>query len=316
MPKPSSGWAERLCAVSLFVAGCATPQYAIRPAPQPDESEAAVRIERAISTLQAKDLEAQGLKAIVRGEPLWGFDVAHILDRLSRVTERPNLPYRAFLYRDQDPNAAALADGRVYLSTGMLDYLAQRSSRPDELAFVLAHELAHTVAQHLVKRYHTLSQQRVLASLVAAGAALATRSAGAVGQEAGQLAMDVASLLNDLAISGYSQDQELEADQLGIRYVIRAGFNPEGGLVLLQDFSRFETPWPFFRTHPYAATRLEYLRRYLASLGYGQPPAHGGRSDVEDRLRHLQKIQHQYPVDSVSWKNLQRQIEALEGSVR
>jgi predicted Zn-dependent protease len=258
------------------------------------------------------------------------------VERLSRVTERPSLHYRAYLYEDEDPNAAALADGRIYLSSGMLAYLAARSGRDDEsldsasrprsgrmpseveaeLAFVIAHELAHTVAQHLVKRYRTLQQQQLLMALVAAGAAAATRSAGSGAEQAGRLALDVASLLRDVALSGYSQEQELEADQLGIRYVITAGFDPKTALALLGDFARFENPWPFLRTHPYVAKRREDLQRYLIDTGVlaATPVPSGPASGtIADRIKHLRDAQRLYPAGSVSWKNLQRQIDELEG---
>jgi predicted Zn-dependent protease len=311
----------------LLVGGCATPQYAIRQTPVPDESASALHIERTISAIQGQEFERHGGEPLGDNERLRGLEIQRTVDRLSRVTERPSLRYRASLYHDQDPNAAALADGRIYISTGMVNYLASRGSRADELAFVLSHELAHTVAQHLVKRYRTLQQQQLLMAIVAAGTAAATRDASTGLQQAGKLALDVASLLGDVANSGYSQDQELEADQLGIRYVIRAGFDPEAALDLLQDFSRFENPWPFLRTHPYILQRREDLRRYLSETGHlrrqtplADQPGNSSmrsdrfhdRSDLEERLRQLRQAQQLYPEGSVSWKNLQRQIEALE----
>jgi predicted Zn-dependent protease len=246
-----------------------------------------------------------------------------VLDQLSRVTERPGLAYRAYLYDDRDPNAAALADGRVYVSTGMLEYLAGRGSRVDELAFILSHELAHTVAQHLVKRYRLLQQQQLIMAIVAAGASTVTREGSQGVQQVGRLAVDAASVLANVAASGYSQDQELEADQLGIRYVSRAGFRPEAALDLLRDFARFDTPWPFLRTHPYITTRQEYLQRYLTETGAltGPPPASPprpegrgpppARSDLDERRTQLLEAQKLYPVGSVSWKNLQRQLDEL-----
>lgn len=296
----------------LAITGCATPQYAIRGVPTPEESQSALQIERTISAYQARGFDQHGAWRIEPGEAVWGFPVQQIVDRLSRVTERPSLHYRAFLYEDDDPNAAALADGRVYLSTGMMRYLSQRGSRTDELAFVLAHELAHTVAQHLVKRYRMLQQQQLLMALVAAGASAAARNAGPSVQQAGRVALDVASMLRDVANSGYSQDQELEADQLGIRYVMRAGFNPNAALDLLQDFTRFETSSAFLRTHPYMAVRREYLQRYLAERGQTGATEQGGKA-VDDRLTRLREAQRLYPADSVSWKNLQQEIEKLEG---
>ena len=309
MRKRSCAWVNlSLC---LAIAGCATPQYAVRGTPAPDESAGALQIERSISAEQAKEFEQQRARLLGQDEPVGGFAIQSIVDRLSRVTERSSLRYRVLLYRSSDPNAAALADGRIYISSGMLDYLQGRGSRADELAFILGHELAHTVAQHLVKRYRLMQQQEVLMSLVAAGAAAVTRNASAGVQQAGQLAVNAASLLRNVANSGYSQQDELEADQLGIRYVIRAGFDPKAALELLQDFERFDTPWPFLRTHPYIAQRREDLRRYLEETG--QP---GSRRGAEDRVQQLRQIQRLYPEGSTSWKNLQRQIEALEGARR
>ena len=302
------------CLVIAVTGGCATPQYAVRQTPVPEESASALQIEQTISAIQAKEFEQQGSRSIGVDERVGGFPIQSIVDRLSRVTERPSLRYRGYLYRDQDPNAAALADGRIYISTGMIRYLAGRGSRVDELAFILGHELAHTVAQHLVKRYRLLQQQQLLIGLVAAGAAAVTRDASAGVQQAGQLALDAASLVRDVQNSGYSQEQELEADQLGIRYVVRAGFRPEAALDLLQDFERFDNPWPFLRTHPYIALRREYLRRYLVETSAMTSQGVGAREGtaINARRRQLREAQTLYPVGSISWQNLQRQIDALD----
>jgi len=312
------------------IAGCAGPEYAIRQTPVPDESSAAIYIERSISTYQAQQLEQQGVQSIGAEERLNGFAVQQIVDRLSRVTERPLLRYHALLLHDQDPNAVALADGRIYLTTGLLTYLASRGSRADELAFVLAHEIAHTVAQHLVKRYQMLQQQQLLMALIATGASAMTHNATEGVQQAGRLALDIASLTSEIRNSGYSQEQELEADQLGMHYVIRAGFNPKAALDLLQDFERFEHPGALLRTHPYIALRRAYLGRYLAETGALTKPSPGighagfsrrvsGRSPsaqigitLEQRRQQLKEVQRGYPVGSISWSNLQRQIDALE----
>ena len=309
-PQPAAPSPQLTVALVLILSGCATPQYAIRGTPVPDESPEALTIERSISAVQAQAFERQGARPIGLEERVSGFAVQHLVDRLSTVTERPSLRYRAFLYRAPDPNAAALADGRIYVSSGLMTYLSQRGRREErmpsdveaELAFVLGHEIGHTVAQHLVKRYHTLQQQQLLMSLVAVGAAAAARGASTGAQAAGRLAMDVASMLQDVANSGYSQAQELEADQLGIRYVIRAGYEPTAALDLLQDFARFDSPSPFLRTHPYIVQRRADLERYLADLG----------SMGSERVRRLRQAQALYPKDSISWKNLQQQIDRLE----
>jgi len=321
--RAASDIAIRCLTPLLIVSGCATPQYAIRPTPVPEESVSALQIERAISAIQAEEFDQEGARPIGSDERVAGFAVQSIVNRLSRVTERPSLAYRAFLYQDQNPNAAALADGRIYLSSGLLGYLAQRGSRADELAFVLGHELAHTVAQHLVKRTRALQQQQLLMAIVAAGAGAIAKQGGAA-EQAGRIALDAASIIQDVRNSGYSQEHELEADQLGIRYVIRAGFDPRAALAFLKDFERFDSPSPLLRTHPYIALRRAYLERYLQETGaipsMATPPApprfttkepvSGGNNAA--RLRSLRETQRLYPTGSVSWKNLQAQIDALE----
>ena len=301
----------------VLVVGCATPEYAVRPTPHPVESPDVVQIERAISAAQAREFEQQGARPLLPSEWFKGFNVPTILARLSPVTERPYLPYRALLYRDAEPNAASLADGRVYISSGMLEWLAKRGGRQDELAFVLAHELGHTVAQHLVQRYQQMAKQQVFLSLVTAGAALATSGGSAGAHEAGQLAVNAASLLSDVAASGFSQQQELEADQLGVRYMMRAGFRPQAALDVLAAFERMETPTVFLSTHPYARVRREYLARYLSEVNARPGPVRPASSrpnqdETAARIRTLREAQRQYPQGSVSWKNLQGQLEALE----
>jgi predicted Zn-dependent protease len=303
--------------VLALLAGCATPQYAVRPVPVPEESSQALDIERTISQVQAEDFAKQGARPVGHGEVISGFALQSMIDRLSRVTERPNLRYRAYVYRENDPNAAALADGRIYLSTGMLSYLGSRGSRNDELAFILGHELAHTVAQHLVKRYRTLQQQELIFAVAAAGASAITRNANGT---ASRLALQAVSLAREAVHSNYSQQDELEADQLGIQYVIRAGFDPKAALDLLADFERFDSGSPFLRTHPYIATRREYVVRYLTDTGRmaGEaapvPRFHAGAPAQGDsgQVKKLKEIQRLYPAGSVSWTNLQRQIDAAE----
>jgi len=291
-------------------AGCATPQYAVYPVPAPVESPAVRQFETEVSDYQAALFDRDDPRPLRRGQRVWGFDVVQTVERISQVTERAALAWRVFLYQDDEPNAAALPDGRIYISRGMLNYLASRGSRESELAFVLAHELAHTTAQHLLERYEQLQRQGLVMGLVGLGAAIVARQSA----EVGGLIQDVGTLVNDVVASGYSQAQELEADQLGIRYCLRAGYDPQAALSLLEDFQQFEVPWPFFRTHPYIERRTQDLRQYLAEGAPGtQVPGPGPSShDREALRRRLREAQKLYPVGSQSWRNLQRQLEELE----
>jgi len=303
-----------LCAVCcVLITGCATPQYAVYPIPVPDESAPVTELEHAISAYQAKEFARQGARLIQPGERLFGFDVPRIVTTLSQVTERPSLSYRVFLLTEQDPNAAALADGRTYVTTGMLNYLAARGSRESELAAVLAHELAHTAAQHLVKRYQQLQQHQAMLALVELGTTIATKDGSSHAKQTGAIVSDVATLISDVVAAGYSQEQELEADQLGVRYMIRAGYDPSAAIAVLKDFERFEQSGPFLRTHPYSQRRVEDLERYLSEVRAKAqrlvPPASPSREEARRRLLESQRL---YPIGSTSWKNIQQQLDELD----
>jgi predicted Zn-dependent protease len=342
-------WYASVVLSVALAAGCATvtPQYTVRPAPVIEDTPVSREIEQTISNYQAQELEKSGVRRVGPGETIQGFALQRIVDRVSRVTERPAHDWRVLLMTQEDPDAAALADGRIYLSTGMLKYLASRGSREDELAFVLGHELAHTVAQHLVKRYRQLQKQQLAMALIGLGASAVTRQGSAQAQQLGGAINSVAGLVNQAIAMGYSQEQELEADQLGMRYLIRAGYDPKPALAMVEDFKRFDRPGvDFLRTHPYTERRLEDLRRYLAESGYlsgsgtaqtsspGSTPAlsawtaaGSGRAitlpaagpaapkpsdfkrEQRQRLLDAQKL---YPPGSQSWKNIQQQLDALK----
>ena len=336
-----------LCCVAL-VATCAcatTPAYSVRPTPTPEETSTTLEIERTISEQQSEEFEKQGARQLGAQERVFGFVPQQVVDRLGRTSERAYIPFRVYLYQSKDPNAAALADGRIYISTGMLDYLAQRGSREDELAFVLGHEIGHTAAQHLVQRYRQLEKQQLMMALAGLGVSAVTRGGGERAQQIAGLAKNAAELAAAVSASSYSQQQELEADQLGVRYVIRAGYDPRAGLKMLEDFQRFDVPGGFLRTHPYTELRRQYLERYLQEIGYlpgGAPagaarlpeanqadwttPIHepaaqshfsvaahpANRQEREERRKQLLETQKLYPVGSQSWKNLQHQINQLQ----
>ena len=282
-----------------------------------------------VSDQQARQFAKEGAKPWQFGERLWGFDVQEVVERLAPVTERPALRYQAHLIHDANPNAAALADGRVYVTSGMLQYLASRGSDESELAFVLGHELGHTAAQHIVKRIPQMQRQQLLMSLVGVGAAIAAQRGGSGAQQVGGLTRSAAGLINQAILSGFSQADELEADQLALRYLMKAGYDPTAPVRMLEDFRKFDKgtpsiqvqgvpiPAPFLRSHPYTERRLQDVQRYLADVksGHvvaGQPATSAPTvSSIEEQRSRLREAQTLYPPGSQSWKNIQSQLDAL-----
>ncbi len=110
-------------------------------------------------------------------------------------------------------NAFALPGGYVYVTRGLLALAGSEA----ELASVLAHEIGHVTARHAAQRH-----QR--AATVPASA------------KPGELDQDPAAY-----VQGYSREQELEADTLGIRYLARAGYDPQAMSSFLKSSTRMQS---------------------------------------------------------------------------
>ncbi len=140
--------------------------------------------------------------------------VARIGHRLSRVSEVQNLSYTFTVLNDDKVNAFALPGGFVYITRGLLA-LADNEA---EMAGVLAHEIGHVTARHTAERYSK-----------AMAANLGLTILGALGSAAGVPAgaADLASFGAQAYLQGFSRDQELEADMLGVRYLVLAGYDAD-----------------------------------------------------------------------------------------
>ncbi|MDA0306263.1 MAG: M48 family metalloprotease [Proteobacteria bacterium] len=134
--------------------------------------------------------------------------------KLSGVSEANTLPFTFTILNDDKVNAFALPGGYVYITRGLLA-LAENEA---EMASVLAHEIGHVTARHSAERYSTTMATN-----------LGLMVLGVIGSAAG-VPSDLGRLVGygaQAALQGYSREQELEADQLGVRYLARAGYSPK-----------------------------------------------------------------------------------------
>ncbi|MEL6958525.1 MAG: M48 family metallopeptidase [Pseudomonadota bacterium] len=159
------------------------------------------------------------------------------------IDDNPNAPINAFQTVDDN--------GRPIVGF-TLAMIADARNR-DELAFVLAHEAAHHIEDHL-------SEQQRLATT---GAIVFGQLAGALGRSADdiRIAQEVGAAVGART---YSREFELEADRLGTIITARAGFDPVRGA----DFF-FRVPDPgdtFLATHPPNAERIQLVRETAAGL--------------------------------------------------
>ena len=129
--------------------------------------------------------------------------------RLARVSERPNLPWTFRVIDDPVVNAFAIPGGHIYVTRGILAHLDNEA----ELASVIGHEIGHVTARHSVTQ---MSQQQLAQLGLVVGVALKP----ALARYAGVAAQGL-----QLLFLKYSRDDESQADQLGLRYMRRGGYD-------------------------------------------------------------------------------------------
>jgi predicted Zn-dependent protease len=183
--------------------------------------------------------------------------IADYVDRIGQKvaanTERSDVRYQFFVLDSPIVNAFALPGGYIYISRGILS-LANSEA---ELAGVIAHEIAHVTARHAAERM----SQGVLVGLGAAILSVATGS-DTVGQ--------IANVGSDLYIRSYSRTQETQADELGVRYLSRAGYDPRAMASFLASLDAqtkldlalagksANDGFNYFSTHPLTSDRIAH----------------------------------------------------------
>jgi predicted Zn-dependent protease len=130
--------------------------------------------------------------------------------RVALVSDLPAEEFRFFVIDDEAINAFTTGCCNVYVNRGLLLNLNSEA----ELAGVLGHEIGHVTARHPSRR----QARGVAASLGAMAAAILTGS-NAIGQ--------LANIGGQAWMSGYGRENEMEADRLGMKYMIKAGYDPE-----------------------------------------------------------------------------------------
>jgi predicted Zn-dependent protease len=129
---------------------------------------------------------------------------------LVKTTETPDAQFTFSVLDSEIVNAFALPGGYVHITRGLMALVNNEA----ELAGVLGHEIGHVTARHSAQLY----TRSILANVLAAGVGIATGVPG-LGEAAGQGA--------GLYIQSYSRENEYQADSLGVRYMSRAGFDPQ-----------------------------------------------------------------------------------------
>ena len=180
-----------------------------------------------------------------------------IVRRLLAASDRPNEPVKTTVLDSPVVNAMALP-GHVYVTRGLLA-LANSEA---ELAGVMGHEIGHIFEQHTAERVSRSNIAGLGGALAGIGAAILTGDGGAA-QQTQQLFGQSAQLF----LLRFSRSQEYEADQVGVRLLAAAGYDPLGEAQFLNTLNRWTSlesrlagaarPPEFLSSHPNTAERVE-----------------------------------------------------------
>jgi len=176
--------------------------------------------------------------------------------RLAATSERPDLPWTFRVVDDPAVNAFAVPGGFVYVTRGLLTHLTSEA----ELASVVGHEIGHITARHTAA---SMSRQQ----LFGVGLALGSIASSDFAKYAG-----TASQALGILYLKYSRDDESQADELGLRYLQRANFDPRpmpDVFTMLERLSASEgsnqlPTW--LATHPSSGSRAASITQQIAAL--------------------------------------------------
>ena len=187
---------------------------------------------------------------IYKDEKLQNY-VESLGDFLVNTSELSNKKFTFTILNSPIVNAFALPGGYIYLTRGLI-YLCQNEA---QLAGVIAHEIGHVTARHTAKRYTKNFGVGLLANIL-----------GVINKN--MVINDLVNKSASLYLLSFSRSQEYEADRLAVRYMARAGFDPNQMgefLRLMEKFSRLkrkivkdlgETS-ELLKTHPNSSKRVK-----------------------------------------------------------
>lgn len=210
------------------------------------------------------DLVIETRFPVIQDTRITGY-VSSLVDRLIAAMPPQPFPIKTTVVRNQALNAFASAAGHITIFTGLIANLESE----DELASVIAHELAHVSERHIAESIEK-------SQLVGAGSLLGILAGVLIGSQGGS---DGAGALVLGSVAGakamqlkYTRENEKDADQYGLGYLVDAGFAPSGMTSAFNKIRKLQ--WlggggdvpSYLATHPGMDDRVVYMQERIARL--------------------------------------------------
>jgi predicted Zn-dependent protease len=231
---------------------------------------------------QSKAIKQKGKRMDMDADPEEYQRLRRIVADIAPHTHYPKFPYEVHLADVDVVNAWCAPGGKVMVYTGLWDPKKGlvKKGDDDELAAVLAHEMAHANARHVTE---AISRTMTIAL---AGAAVQTAIAAGGSAKGANLFGQVFSDGMNIYIPSYSRGNEYEADRLGLFYMAKAGYDPRVAVRLWKTAAkRKKDATNIYASHPSSGARARALEQLLpkAMVLYQQSKA--GAADEKGSVK-------------------------------
>ena len=233
----------------------------------------------------------------------WETYVSEVGQSLLPHIRRKGIQYKFHVVNSGNINAFAMPGGYIFITTGMLDFLQSEA----ELAAILGHEIAHVDLRHCIERFqYEMALKRIGLSGVG-------------------LMIDVA---RNLVTVGYHKYQEVDADTMGVRLSIQAGYAPHAAINVfnrliehhgMKESSKAKTPvgevvvavgkaiGSYIHSHPVSTDRVRRLntvikrnrRRLLAKTFY---------VGTTNYTKKISKEKQEFPKEKIGLVEIEKQL--------
>lgn len=227
---------------------------------------------------------------MVLQDPLLDAWLQGIGNRLATASDKPRQPFTFFWMRDRQINAFATLGGYVGMNAG----LVLTADSEDEMASVLAHEIAHVTQDHVLRSVERAKRDSVPILLAMLGAMAIAQSAG--GNSADDATMAAIASAQGLMIQrqiDYTRSNESEADRIGIQALARSGYDPNGAAAMFQRMQsafranrggvRERTP-DYLQTHPVTTTRIAEAKQNAEQVARSGSRFSGAAGAIDNPL--------------------------------
>ena len=279
----------------VFVAGAGADEIRLPDMGSPADAILNKSLEAQIGRMIMRDIRNSGQ---VVEDPLVTEYLNAVGSRIAAQTNEGDHAFTFFAVEDPRINAFALPGGYIGVHTGLIE--ATRNE--DELAGVLAHEVAHVTQRHIARAIHANSRQNILTTAMMLGAIIIAAAGGSGDAVQGALAVAQGTAVQQQI--NFTRTNEYEADRIGIAALSDAGFDPYGMASFFEVMSRQTTTSPemrapeFLRTHPVTTARIAEAR--TRAREYPQTNSDDSTSYGIVRMR-INAARHDTPEKAVAY---------------